>query len=97
MDHATRVSLRLKQYAEALASANARHTDDHALELGSRHAAAAGKDIRHERSFWDEDDSVFGNVRNLEHWLGEARRQSMRPRQSITEQSTMGASVEFGI
>jgi hypothetical protein len=60
MDHATQVSLRLKQYAEALSAANAKHMDDHALEewLG----------------FWDEDDSVFGNVRNLEHWLAEARR-----------------------
>lgn len=62
MDHATEISMRLKQYAETLTAANARHTDDFALEewLG----------------FWDEDDSVFGNVRNLEHWLAEARRNS---------------------
>jgi hypothetical protein len=60
MDHATEISMRLKQYAATLTTANARHVDDHALEqwLG----------------FWDEDDSVFGNIRNLEHWLAEARR-----------------------
>ncbi len=62
MDHATRISQRLKIYAETLAAANVQQADDHAIEqwLG----------------FWDEDDSVFGNVRNLEHWLAEARRES---------------------
>jgi len=60
MDHATRFSIRLKQYAATLVAANAKQVDDHSVEewLG----------------FWDEDDSVFGNVRNLEHWLSQAVR-----------------------
>ena len=60
MDHATEISQRLKQYAATLSSASARVADDHSLEqwLG----------------FWDEDDSVYGNVRNLEHWLSQAAR-----------------------
>ncbi len=64
MDHATHISVRLKKYAATLATAHARHSDDHALEewLG----------------FWDDDNSVFANVRNLEHWLAQAARQSAR-------------------
>ena len=69
MDHATIVSHRLKQYATILARESAKHADDYSIEewLG----------------FWDEDDSVFGNVRNLEHWLSQAtanQRASERPR-----------------
>jgi hypothetical protein len=62
MDHATRFSMRLKEYASTLVAANARSVDDRSVEewLG----------------FWDEDESVFGNVRNLEHWLSEAARQN---------------------
>jgi hypothetical protein len=67
MDHATIVSHRLKQFATILASESAKHADDYSIEewLG----------------FWDEDDSVFGNVRNLEHWLSQAavsRRENVR-------------------
>jgi hypothetical protein len=60
MDHATELSLRLKQYAATIAAAGRRHTDDHAIEewLG----------------FWDDEDSVYGNVRNIEHWLSQAAR-----------------------
>ena len=60
MDHATEISQRLKQYAATLSNAGARVADDNSLEqwLG----------------FWDEDDSVYGNVRNLEHWLSQAAR-----------------------
>jgi len=60
MDRATNISLRLKQYAATLAAAGAKQTDDYSVEqwLG----------------FWDEDESVFGNIRNLEHWLSQARR-----------------------
>jgi hypothetical protein len=60
MDHATEISQRLKQYAATLTSAGAKAVDDSSLEqwLG----------------FWDEDDSVYGNVRNLEHWLAQAAR-----------------------
>jgi hypothetical protein len=63
MDHATDISQRLKQYAATLSNAGAQVADDNSLEqwLG----------------FWDEDDSVYGNVRNLEHWLSQATR---RPR-----------------
>jgi hypothetical protein len=63
MDHATDISQRLKQYAATLSNAGAQVADDNSLEqwLG----------------FWDEDDSVYGNVRNLEHWLSQAAR---RPR-----------------
>jgi hypothetical protein len=58
MDHATELSLRLKQYAAAIAAAGSQHTDDHAIEewLG----------------FWDDEDSAYGNVRNIEHWLSQA-------------------------
>jgi hypothetical protein len=58
MDHATEISQRLKNYAATLASAGEKVADDNSLEqwLG----------------FWDEDDSVYGNVRNLEHWLSQA-------------------------
>lgn len=60
MDQATQLSRRLKQYAETLTEASARQADDRSIEewLG----------------FWDEDDSTFGNVRNLEHWLSQAAR-----------------------
>ena len=60
MDHATEISQRLKQYATTLCNANAQALDDSSLEqwLG----------------FWDEDDSMYGNVRNLEHWLTQAAR-----------------------
>jgi hypothetical protein len=60
MDHATEISQRLKQYATTLSNASAQVADDSSLEqwLG----------------FWDEDDSVYGNVRNLEHWLSQAAR-----------------------
>jgi len=63
MDHATQISQRLKQYAATLSTANAQQADDYSVEqwLG----------------FWDEDDSIYGNVRNLEHWLSQAAR---RPR-----------------
>ena len=68
MDHATEISQRLKHYAATLASAGAKVADDNSLEqwLG----------------FWDEDDSVYGNVRNLEHWLSQAAR---APRSSRRE------------
>ena len=65
MDHATEVSQRLKLYAATLSNAGAQVADDSSLEqwLG----------------FWDEDDSVYGNVRNLEHWLSQAaRKRSIR-------------------
>jgi hypothetical protein len=64
VDHATQISLRLKQYASVLAAAGTKHTDDYSVEqwLG----------------FWDEDDSTFGNVRNLEHWLSQAARQASK-------------------
>jgi hypothetical protein len=64
MDHATIVSHRLKQYAAILAREGTKHADDYSIEqwLG----------------FWDEDDSVFGNVRNLEHWLTQAARAQRR-------------------
>jgi hypothetical protein len=60
MDHATEISQRLKRYATTLATAGAKAADDNSLEqwLG----------------FWDEDDSIYGNVRNLEHWLSQAAR-----------------------
>lgn len=60
MDQATHFSHRLKKYAETLATANAKQSDDYSIEewLG----------------FWDEDDSTFGNVRNIEHWLAHAAR-----------------------
>jgi hypothetical protein len=60
MDHATEISQRLKHYAATLSNAGARVADDNSLEqwLG----------------FWDEDDSAYGNVRNLEHWLSQAAR-----------------------
>ena len=60
MDHATVVSHQLKQYAAILARESAKHADDYSIEewLG----------------FWDEDDSVFGNMHNLEHWLAQAAR-----------------------
>lgn len=63
MDHATELSQRLKQYAATLAAAN-RQTDDHSIEewLG----------------FWNDDDSVYGNMRNIEHWLS----QTLRTQQS---------------
>ena len=65
MDHATQLSLRLKNYAAALSAANARRADDLSIEewLG----------------FWDEDDSTFGNVRNIEHWLSQAARDKRAP------------------
>jgi hypothetical protein len=61
MDHATEISQRLKAYAATLTDAATNALDDNALEqwLG----------------FWDEDDSIYGNVRNLEHWLTRARRE----------------------
>jgi hypothetical protein len=60
MDHATEISQRLKAYAATLTDAASNVVDDNALEqwLG----------------FWDEDDSVYGNIRNLEHWLARAKR-----------------------
>ena len=64
MDHATEMSQRLRQYASTLSASNARHADDYAIEewLG----------------FWDEDDSTFGNIRNIEHWLQQAVRRPAR-------------------
>ena len=66
MDHATEISQRLKHYAATLTNAGAAAADDHSLEqwLG----------------FWDEDDSVYGNVRNLEHWLSQAARRQRAAR-----------------
>lgn len=66
MDHATEISQRLKAYAATLTDAATHALDDNALEqwLG----------------FWDEDDSVYGNVRNLEHWLARANRQQRATR-----------------
>jgi hypothetical protein len=58
MDQATQLSRRLKQYAATLANAGAKQDDDYSIEQWLR--------------FWDEDDSVYGNVRNLEHWLSQA-------------------------
>jgi hypothetical protein len=68
MDQATELSQRLKRYAATLTTAGVKHTDDHSIEqwLG----------------FWDEDDSVFGNVRNLEHWLSQAACESGRPQKA---------------
>jgi hypothetical protein len=59
MDHATQMSQRLKHYAATLTAGSAL-TDDYSVErwLG----------------FWDEDESTYGNVRNLEHWLSQAAR-----------------------
>jgi hypothetical protein len=61
MDQATQLSQRLMRYAATISAAGANEADDYSIEewLG----------------FWDEDDSVFGNVRNLEHWLTQASRQ----------------------
>jgi hypothetical protein len=58
MDQATELSMRLKQYAAALTAAGLQQADDYSIEqwLG----------------FWDEDDSVFGNVGNIEHWLSQS-------------------------
>jgi hypothetical protein len=64
MDQATQFSHRLKKYAATLTTANAAQIDDYSLEewLG----------------FWDEDDSTFGNVRNIEHWLSQAAARGQR-------------------
>ena len=61
MDQSTHLSHRPKTYAAALSAANASQADDYSIEewLG----------------FWDEDDSTFGNVRNIEHWLSQAARE----------------------
>ena len=60
MDPATQLSQRLKVYAATLAAAGSQQADDSSIEqwLG----------------FWDEDDSTFGNLRNIEHWLSQAAR-----------------------
>jgi hypothetical protein len=69
MDHATEISQRLKEYATTLSNASAQVADDNSLEqwLG----------------FWDEDDSVYGNVRNLEHWLAQATRKRRSSRTGV--------------
>jgi hypothetical protein len=61
MDPATQLSQRLKTYAATLAAAGSKQADDYSIEewLG----------------FWDEDDSAYGNLRNIEHWLSQAARQ----------------------
>ena len=58
MDHAIEFGQRLKEYAATLSAAGLKHTDDSAIEswLG----------------FWDDEDSTYGNVRNIEHWLSQA-------------------------
>jgi len=58
MDPATELSHRLKQYAATLVGAGGQQVDDHSIEewLG----------------FWNDEDSAYGNVRNIEHWLSQA-------------------------
>lgn len=60
MDHATEIGRKLKHYAATLAGSGAKYADDFEIEqwLG----------------FWDEDDSTYGNLRNIEHWLSQAAR-----------------------
>lgn len=62
MDHATEVSRRLKRYAQVLTESASQVMDDASLEewLG----------------FWDDDDSIYGNARNLEYWLAQAAKQT---------------------
>lgn len=58
MDPATELSHRLKRYAATLVAAGSQQLDDSQIEewLG----------------FWDDEDSAYGNIRNIEHWLSQA-------------------------
>ena len=66
MDQATQLGQRLKQYATTLASCGRSSVDEYEVEqwLG----------------FWDDEESTYGNVRNIEHWLMQAGRAQGRDR-----------------
>ena len=72
MDQATQLAQKLKQYATTLAASGREAVDEYEVEqwLG----------------FWDDEESTYGNVRNIEHWLTQAGRRRRSWGRGPTEQ-----------
>ena len=58
MDPAPQLAQRLREYALALKSAG--QSDQRSLEEWL--------------SYWNDDDTAYGNLRDIEHWLSQAQR-----------------------